>query len=98
MLCGLEYSHALDDLKEATVELCKSDSCNYRIQYADVLCSEMSPSSSSTAEKQHPESNESTHNEDLPVHDDLANFLNSCLMWKGPRASTILEALPGVYP
>jgi diphthamide biosynthesis protein 2 len=77
VLCGLEYSYALDDLKEATVESCKSDSCNYKIQYADVLCSEMSPSSSPAAEKLCPESIESTHN------DDLANFVNSCCNVEG---------------
>ncbi|XP_051179641.1 uncharacterized protein [Lolium perenne] len=77
VLCGLEYAHALDDLKGAAAELCKSDSCNHEIQYADVMCSEMSPSSSPTAEEQCPQSNESTHN------DDLANFVNSCCNVEG---------------
>uniref|UniRef100_A0ACD5X4G8 Uncharacterized protein n=1 Tax=Avena sativa TaxID=4498 RepID=A0ACD5X4G8_AVESA len=84
VLCGLEYSHALDDLKEATVELCRSDSCKYKIQYADVLCSEMSPSSSPTAEKQCPQSNECTQNDDSSVqNDDLSNFVNSCYNVEG---------------
>jgi diphthamide biosynthesis protein 2 len=84
VLCGLEYAHALVDLKGAMAELCKSDSCNYEIQYADVLCSEMSPSSSPTAEEQCSQSNESTHNDDLPVqNDDLANFVNSCCNVEG---------------
>ncbi|KAM0833152.1 hypothetical protein ACQ4PT_064446 [Festuca glaucescens] len=77
VLCGLEYAHALDDLKGAAAELCKSDSCNHEIQYADVMCSEMSPSSSPTAEEQCRQSNESTHN------DDLANFVNSCCNVEG---------------
>lgn len=94
MLCGLEYSHALDDIKEATVGLCNSDSHNYKIQYADVLCSEMSPSSSPTADKQCPESNESTHNDDLPAHnDDLANFMNSCCNVEGSTRNYNLGGL-----
>ena len=83
MLCGLEYAHALDDLKAATLELCKSESRNYEIQYADILCSEMSPSSA-TAEEQCPQSNESTQDADFSVHnDDLANFVNSCCNVEG---------------
>ncbi|CAM0874992.1 unnamed protein product [Alopecurus aequalis] len=80
VLCGLEYAHALDDLKGATAELCKSDSRNCEIQYADVLCSEMSPSSA-TAEEQCPQSNESTDND--VQNDDLANFVNSCCNVEG---------------
>ncbi|XP_047087805.1 2-(3-amino-3-carboxypropyl)histidine synthase subunit 2-like [Lolium rigidum] len=84
VLCGLEYAHALVDIKGATVKLCKSDSRNYEIQYADVLCSEMSPSSSPTGEEQCPQSNESTLNDDLPVqNDDLANFVNTCCNVEG---------------
>ncbi|XP_048569689.1 2-(3-amino-3-carboxypropyl)histidine synthase subunit 2 [Triticum urartu] len=84
VLCGLEYAHALDDLKRATVGLCKSDCQNSEIHYAEVLCSEMSPSSSSTAEEQCSQSNGSTHNDGLPAHnDDLATLVNSCCNVEG---------------
>lgn len=84
MLCGLEYAYALDDLKGASVELCKSDSCNSEIQYAEDLCSEMNPSTSPTAEKQFPQPNGSTHNDDLSLHsDDVTTFVNSCCNVEG---------------
>nr|CAB3489706.1 unnamed protein product [Digitaria exilis] len=44
VLYGLEYAYALDDLRRTFEESCKSK-CNPGVQYADVPCSVMSPSS-----------------------------------------------------
>ncbi|WVZ52906.1 hypothetical protein U9M48_003906 [Paspalum notatum var. saurae] len=59
---GLEYAYALDDLRQAFEESCKSSSCNPEVQYADILCSVMSPSSSATEEHKCPESTGTSYN------------------------------------
>ncbi|CAL5013957.1 unnamed protein product [Urochloa decumbens] len=70
VLYGLEYAYALVDLRRTFEEACKSDSCNPEVQYADVLCSVMSPSSSTTEK--------SDGHGDLSVNSDLAALNNRC--------------------
>lgn len=94
VLCGLEYAHALDDLKGAIVELCKSHPCSPEVQYADILCSVMSPSSSPTAEKGCLQSNGSTRNDDLSIHSDgVATFVNNCCNVEGSTHKYCLGGL-----
>jgi hypothetical protein len=41
----------LDDIKRVIQEACKSRPSNHEVEYADVLCSVMSPSSSSDGDE-----------------------------------------------
>ncbi|KAL5203904.1 hypothetical protein ABZP36_008775 [Zizania latifolia] len=92
VLYGLEYAHVLDDLKAVMAELQKSHSCRVEIQYADVLCSVMSPSS--VADKEHSQSNGTTPNDDLSIQiDGVATFVNNCCNVEG---STRKYSLGGV--
>ncbi|KAG8089651.1 hypothetical protein GUJ93_ZPchr0011g28222 [Zizania palustris] len=92
VLYGLEYAHALDDIKAVMAELHKSHSCTVEIQYADVLCSVMSPSS--VAEKEHTQSNGTTPNDDLSVPiDGVATFVNNCCNVEGSTRKYSLGGL-----
>ncbi|KAG2561689.1 hypothetical protein PVAP13_8KG141500 [Panicum virgatum] len=71
VLYGLEYAYALDDLRRTFEESCKSNSCNPEVQYADVLCSVMSPLSNTAEER----SGTSCHKE-LSIKSDVPTFLN----------------------
>ncbi|XP_062182800.1 uncharacterized protein LOC133886903 isoform X2 [Phragmites australis] len=76
VLYGLEYAYALDDLRRAVEESYKSHSSNPEVQYADVLCSVMSPSSS-TKENECSQSNGTSCDGGLSVQSDVATFLNN---------------------
>ncbi|KAL6662146.1 hypothetical protein ACP70R_000005 [Stipagrostis hirtigluma subsp. patula] len=76
VLYGLEYAYALDDLRRAIEDSYKSHSGHPEVQYAEVLCSVMSPSSSSTEENECLESNGISSNGGLSVHNDESTFLN----------------------
>ncbi|EER90542.1 2-(3-amino-3-carboxypropyl)histidine synthase subunit 2 [Sorghum bicolor] len=77
VLYGLEYAYALDDLRQAFMESCKSNSCNPEVQYAEVLCSVMSPSSSTTEENTIPQSSGTSCNRDITRNSDVATFLDN---------------------
>lgn len=67
----------MDDLRRTFEESCKSK-CNAGVQYADVPCSVMSPSSSTTEENNRPlASGTSSCNGDSSANSDLAAFLNN---------------------
>ncbi|PUZ44474.1 hypothetical protein GQ55_8G103200 [Panicum hallii var. hallii] len=81
VLYGLEYAYALDDLRRTFEESCKSNSCNPGVQYADVLCSVMSPSSSTADENDYPQSSGTSCHVDLSIKSDVPTFLdNRCSM------------------
>ena len=61
----------MDDLRRTFEESCKSNSCNPEVQYADVLCSVMSPLSNTAEER----SGTSCH-EELSIKSDVPTFLN----------------------
>ncbi|BAT13531.1 uncharacterized protein [Oryza sativa Japonica Group] len=88
---GLEYAHALDDLKAVVAELYKSHSRSVEVQYADVLCSVMSPSSA--AEVEHGQSDGSTHSDDLSIQSDVATFVNNCCNVEGSTRKYSLGGL-----
>ncbi|WVZ59182.1 LOW QUALITY PROTEIN: hypothetical protein U9M48_009369, partial [Paspalum notatum var. saurae] len=95
VLYGLEYAYALDDLRRTFEESCKSSSCNPEVQYADILCSVMSPSSSATEEHKCPESTGTSYNRHFSVNSDVATFPNNrCSMESS--SSTYKYSLGGV--
>ena len=71
----------MDDLKAVVAKLYKSHSRSVEVQYADVLCSVMSPSSA--AEVEHGQSDGSTHSDDLSIQSDVATFVNNCCNVEG---------------
>ncbi|ONM11426.1 diphthamide synthesis DPH2 family protein [Zea mays] len=77
VLYGLEYAYALDDLRQTFMESCKSNSGNHEVQYAEVLCSVMSPSSSTTEENKIPQSSGPSCNGDISRNSESATFLNN---------------------
>lgn len=77
VLYGLEYAYALDDLRQTFMESCKSNSGNHEVQYAEVLCSVMSPSSSTTEENKIPQSSGPSRNGDISRNSESATFLNN---------------------
>ncbi|RCV32179.1 hypothetical protein SETIT_6G237100v2 [Setaria italica] len=78
VLYGLEYAYALVDLRRTFEESCKSNSCNPEVQYADVLCSVMSPSSITTEENNCHLSSGTSCSGDLSINSDLAALNNRC--------------------
>ncbi|KAG2557332.1 hypothetical protein PVAP13_8NG244501 [Panicum virgatum] len=74
---GLEYAYALDDLRRTFEELHKSNSCNSEVKYADVLCSVMSPSSSTADENDYPQSSGNSCHVDLSIKSDVSTFLSN---------------------
>ncbi|GJN28126.1 hypothetical protein PR202_gb16211 [Eleusine coracana subsp. coracana] len=75
VLYGLEYAYALDDIKRAIQESCPANS---EVQYADVLCSVMSPSSISNEGNECPQSSGTSCSGDLCIDSDVAAFLTNC--------------------
>jgi diphthamide biosynthesis protein 2 len=75
-LYGLEYAYALDDIRRAIQEACKSRPSNHEVEYADVLCSVMSPSSSSDGDEFSQPSGTSCSG-GLSMDSDAATFLNN---------------------
>jgi diphthamide biosynthesis protein 2 len=67
----------LDDLRQTFMESCKSNSGNHEVQYAEVLCSVMSPSSSTTEENKIPQSSGPSCNGDISRNSESATFLNN---------------------
>ncbi|KAJ1295318.1 hypothetical protein BS78_01G215100 [Paspalum vaginatum] len=95
VLYGLEYAYALDDLRQTFEESCKSSLCNPEVQYADILCSVMSPSSSATEEHKCPESTGTSYSGHFSVNSDVASFPNNrCSMESS--SSTYKYILGGV--
>jgi diphthamide biosynthesis protein 2 len=76
-LYGLEYAYALDDIRQAIQEACKSCPSNLEVQYADVLCSVMSPSSSSSVGDEFPQLSGTSCSGGLSIDSDAATFLNN---------------------
>ncbi|XP_040385001.1 2-(3-amino-3-carboxypropyl)histidine synthase subunit 2 isoform X1 [Oryza brachyantha] len=92
VLYGLEYAHALSDLKKVVVELYKSHSCSVEVQYADVQCSVMSPSPA--AEREHTQSDGNTCGDDLSIQSDgVATFVNNCCDVEGSTRKYSLGGL-----
>ncbi|KAL6875688.1 hypothetical protein ACP4OV_013201 [Aristida adscensionis] len=75
VLYGLEYAYALDGLRQAIEDSYKSHSGLPEVRYAGVLCSVMSPSSSAE-ENECLQSNGTSSNDALSVHNDEATFFN----------------------
>jgi diphthamide biosynthesis protein 2 len=50
VLYGLEYAHAIQNLKEALTEVIRSSNGNSSVHYAEVACSFIDPSESSNSE------------------------------------------------
>uniref|UniRef100_A0A0D9XR35 2-(3-amino-3-carboxypropyl)histidine synthase n=1 Tax=Leersia perrieri TaxID=77586 RepID=A0A0D9XR35_9ORYZ len=97
VLYGLEYAHAIDDLKAVVAELYKSHSGSVEVQYADVLCSVMSPSSA--AEREHDQSDGNTHSNDVSIQSDgVATFVNNCCNVEGSKRKYNLGGLTWSTP
>lgn len=71
---GLEYAYALDDIRQSIQEACPG---NLEVHYADIMCSVMSPSSTSREGNECPQLSGTSCSGGLSIECDAATFLNN---------------------